>query len=342
MYALRLHRRGIATAALALLGAGLAAVTVWYFFFSGRGEEAGPPAPQFAAYVDQPTTGPSGVSTTSWVEPTAVAVAGDTFYVLDSGNDRIVAINEDGETAVVLCETGECAFLLSRPRDLVLHDGLLWVANTEAGVVNALTTSGEIRRSIELPTGPGDAEPRPSGIAFGADGTMYVADGANDRVVRFGPTGMPAGYVGEGREEDDRYTFSQPAGIDVDEQGNLYVADTGNGLVKKYSPEGRHLSAFAMVAGNPDISSPLDVVVSKDGLLFFSDLKRSIVHVFSPEARYLGILGLLDASRVDSPGVLNEPSGLDLVGDKLYVIDRQSGLYVFQFDAAYWSRASDG
>ncbi len=307
---------------------------VWYLFSDS--DEGGPPLVRLA--VEQPITGDAGIVATQWVDPAAVAANDDAIYVLDRGNNRILAINDQGEVVDVLCETGDCAFLLSDPQAMRIHADKLYVANTGAAEIVVLTLDGSLVSQIPLPADEGGPAPEPTGLAFANTGLMFVSDGATDRVLRFGVLGDFSGYLGEGLEDDARYQLSDPAGLTVDFGGNLYVSERGNGRVQKFSPAGRLLTTFWMAAGDPDVSTATDVAVAEDGTVFFSDTKRSIVHVFSQEGRYLGILGLLDATRRDSPGVLREPVGLDVVEDRLFVIDAREGLYEFEFDSSYWFR----
>ena len=92
-----------------------------------------------------------------------------------------------------------------------------------------------------------------------------------------------------------------------------------------------------MEPDNPDVSIATDVAVADDGTVFFADARRNIVQVFSQEGRYLGILGLADATRRDSPGVLAAPVGLHIDSDRLYIMDSGNGLFVFEFHSGFWT-----
>ena len=67
-----------------------------------------------------------------------------------------------------------------------------------------------------------------------------------------------------------------------------------------------------------------------------ADNKRSMVQVFSGAARWMRLLGLLDASRRDSPGALLRPFGLAIDGNEITVIDRRRGMLSFEFDPEYF------
>ena len=71
---------------------------------------------------------------------------------------------------------------------------------------------------------------RPFGIAVDSSGRIYVADTANDRVVRMDDmTGR--GWVALGTTGRGAGQFEAPRAIFVDSQGRIYVADTLNNRI---------------------------------------------------------------------------------------------------------------
>jgi uncharacterized protein (TIGR03437 family) len=84
----------------------------------------------------------------------------------------------------------------------------------------------------------------PAGIAFDAQGTLYIADSGNSRIRTvttdgnihtIAGTGLP-GFAGDGSTADFA-SFSSPLGVAVDGSGNVYVADTGNNRLRVLSPQ---------------------------------------------------------------------------------------------------------
>lgn len=83
---------------------------------------------------------------------------------------------------------------------------------------------------------------RPTGVAFGRDGAIYVADAGLNRVQKLNPDGRPLASWGqpcgvpcvprmdafEATADNGQVEFSSPCGIAVDEVGTIFVADTGN------------------------------------------------------------------------------------------------------------------
>ena len=108
----------------------------------------------------------------------------------------------------------------------------------------------------------------PLGVAYGGDGTLYVADAAAQRIrsiARDGtvrtlagggtpdPSGVwvPGGYAdGEGPAA----RFNHPAAVAVARDGRIYVADSYNHCIRAVSREGR----VSTVAGSPARSASSD------------------------------------------------------------------------------------
>ncbi len=84
----------------------------------------------------------------------------------------------------------------------------------------------------------------PAGIAFDAQGTLYIADSGNNRIRTItadgnmhtiAGSGLP-GFAGDGATADFA-SFMNPLGVAVDPSGNVYVADSGNNRLRLLSPQ---------------------------------------------------------------------------------------------------------
>lgn len=300
-----------------------------------------PLPPEFALYVKQPKPAGQGAAPWgNWVSPSAVASIDSRIFVLDTGNDRIVEVDKSGDVKAVLCESGPCQFLLKGPQALVAHDGKLYVANTGSGQVIVLLADGSVdtTRDLVVPDARGDQRISPSGIAVSPAGEIYVADTSRNLVLRIGSNRAPAAVLLDAQGENEKYQVDRPMGLALDTWENLYVANGGNGSIRKYSPAGRHLQEFSLVS-NPGFFSPAYLAVDSLGNVYFTDNRRRMVYVFRASGDLAGVVGLLDASKVDSPGVLRDPAGLHIDREMLYVADRASGLFGFRVDPAHWSTA---
>jgi hypothetical protein len=319
--------------AILVLAAGLAAV--WLFFLQDK-QASGPPAPVLETQLERPVSG--AVIATAWDRPSAVVTAGDRVYVLDTGNNRILDMDRTGAVDAVIGESGESAFLLRGPCDMAVHDGLFYIANTEAGEIAVVSAENNVVLRMPFPVDGAGPRPRPTGVHVTPDGTVYASDWESGRVAIFDANGEFVRYFGE--DTVGTFAFTNPTGLTLDADGNLYVAEFSTGGVRKISPQGRQLAVYAILPDNPGVSESTDLVIADNGFLYMADAKRSVVQVFSREARYLGIVGLLDGERIDSPIALLRPWGLAMVGNELFVIDRERGLDIFVIDPAYFTQGA--
>jgi YVTN family beta-propeller protein len=114
-------------------------------------------------------------------------------------------------------------------------DGNLYVGDFPGDLVREITPAGVVTTFATGLLGP-------SGLAFGPNGNLYVANhfGGLDEVT---PTGKVIDIA-------DGAAFDDPNGIAIDASGNVYVANEGNGTVVKVTPAGV-TSLFAAGFGDP-------------------------------------------------------------------------------------------
>jgi len=102
----------------------------------------------------------------------------------------------------------------------------------------------------------------PTDVAIDALGYVYVADGVNDRIVRF----TPAGALDAALTGPNDSPLSRPIGVAVDRDGSLWIADTGNHRLVVRAAEGQAYRTIALPAApSGKAADPTGLIVRADG-----------------------------------------------------------------------------
>ncbi|MGB2713848.1 MAG: hypothetical protein WBC51_06690 [Vicinamibacterales bacterium] len=182
-------------------------------------------------------------------------------------------------------------------------DGAIYVADAgDSNRVRRLGPDGNVSTvagSIEgYADGPA-AQARfnaPSGLALGSDGTIYVADTANNairRITRDGMVSTLAGGQGSGYRDGigTEALFNGPTGLAVDPAGRVIVADAYNDRIRAVAPDG----TVATIAGSGQrgildgqasdarFDTPCGVAVDSRGAVYVADTGNGMVRIVSPE-----------------------------------------------------------
>ena len=132
---------------------------------------------------------------------------------------------------------------------------MILVSQDVTNQVSEYTPSGT-RTSVTFGTGTagsGDGQLNaPRDAATDSAGNVYVADYANDRIAKFGPTGNWIKSWGSSGPADGQ--FKRPYGVDVDVDNKIYVADSTNHRVQIFDSSGNHLANYG--TGRPRARPP--------------------------------------------------------------------------------------
>ncbi|MDK2982308.1 MAG: hypothetical protein PWQ55_2655 [Chloroflexota bacterium] len=215
--------------------------------------------------------GISGVNPGELTSPHGLAVGPDgSFYVADSGNNRIEKFSADG----------------------VLLD-------TYGSYANAL--EGEA---------PGGTLNEPWDVAVGADGSIYVADTFNHRIQKWSANGTFLKMWGIFAQGDDPQDLWGPRSIAVAPNGNVLVTDTGNKRVLVFDRNLNYLTQFGGAgfdAGQFD--EPVGIAINAQGLVAVADTWNRRVQVFQPSEDGLSYtqVSAFDVDAWYGTGIDNKP-----------------------------------
>lgn len=224
-------------------------------------------------------------------------------YVADTRNNRIQTFDPATSAYAAFGSLGSGPGQFNRPMGVAVTSDAVYVADTENDRVQKLTRSGAPVASFS--TGLNG----PEGLEVAPDGTVWVADTQNSRLVHLSADlkdlGDGFGSLGTGNAQ-----FFNPHDLAF---GNdqMYVADTYNNRVQVYSYEGgstpppfepTYASQISAPGGHAPVY-PAGVAVTDDGTWFAADSGGSRVVTIDPATG--------DVSPVASTG-LTDPRDLEV------------------------------
>ena len=187
--------------------------------------------------------------------PLGVAAAPDGSVVAaDTDNHAIRLIGPDGWVTTVAggaygavdAQGLEARF--RHPQGVaVAPDGTVFVADTVSNTVRRVDADGTVTTLAGGPYGQGDLQAgeislrRPEAVAVGPDGTVYVADTGNDRVVGIGPSGQARTVAGRrslGSAPAPAPDLRWPTSLALAGDGTLYITDAASNVVRRASRDG--------------------------------------------------------------------------------------------------------
>jgi ABC-type branched-subunit amino acid transport system substrate-binding protein/sugar lactone lactonase YvrE len=287
------------------------------------------------------------------------------IYVAEHGN-RIRHISPDGLVST-LAGTGIAGHAdgpaldarFNLPRGLMVDlAGNVYVADTFNHCIRVIRPAGSDASSTEetVTTLAGDGEAgyrdgpaaqaqfdRPTGVALGVGGIVYVADSGNNRIRAISPDGTVSTVAGSGDRgyqdgPPDRAQFDGPQLLAIDLNGDILASDEvgfelrGNHVIRRIIPDGTVTTLAGTgqkgLADGPlaqaGFNYPGGLDVDAAGNVYVSDENNQRIRVITPQGMVYTLAGG-GAGYADGPGPEAEflwPQDLALGGaGRLYVAD---------------------
>ena len=183
-------------------------------------------------------------------------------------------------------------------------------------------------RAFHSNTWPGYSFERPTDIAFGNEGELYLSSLASENIIGFSPSGNAVQEI-----SGPFYAGLQtPLASGVDSKGNIYVSEYKEDRVRVFSKTGREIFRFGESGSGPgQFHGPTGLVIHQDSL-FAADAGNRRIQKFDLTGGFLIELG----KDLGEKAPLH-PTGLAVSSENiLYAADRDGARILrFALDGNY-------
>lgn len=163
------------------------------------------------------------------------------LWVADTSNNRIQRVSRTGEIVGAWGIQGRGPGYFTRPRGVTFHpDGRIFVADTfDSRVAGFTAEGGYFGQYGRVSSATGHAAPGgernemllPAAVTIGPRGEIWVADGHNNRLVRYAEGGEVLGTVTSGG-------LRRPTGLATGPEGSVYVASSFSNQILRFASDG--------------------------------------------------------------------------------------------------------
>lgn len=244
------------------------------------------------------------------------------IWVTDEQNNRIEEFDEAGEFIEVFGKH--------------VNESAVQAGGSESEKNLCTAASGNTCQAGEWGSGDGNLS-RPTSLAIDAEGDIWVADAANNRLERFAPDGK---YLSKfGSEGSGKGQFLEPEGIAIDPHGNIWVSDTYNGRLQEFDEAGKFIRVAGSYGFEPgQIGEPTGIEIGPWGHVWVADWLADRVVEFDENGKFIRQFGTEGMAN----GQFERPDGLTIDDrGQLWVADEsdrvqaftEKGEYVGQFGA---------
>ena len=308
-----------------------------------------------AGMADEGFSGDGGPAASAQLnKPSGIAIDEDGYvFIADRDNNRIRQIDPDGMISTFIGAkdgSGESGTegRLAAPRGVAVDaEGNVYISDKfnnrvrkidADGIITTFAGSGE-KGPFEDEDAIGDGGPAidarlrgPTGLAFDAEGNLYITDPGNHRIRKVDAQGMITTIAGSGERSfsgDEgpaaEAQFSLPVGFEIDVDGNIYIADYAypRNRIRKIDTAG-------IITTIAETASLGGVTVDADGNVYVVESSVGRVLKLSPS----GVLSIIAGSAHVGYGgdggpatlaQLDVPKGIEVDADgNVYVVDSEN------------------
>ena len=255
--------------------------------------------------------------------PRDVAFLQGKVYVADTGFNRVQVLDATDGSVLSVWSTKFATIMGISAGVNGAGSPVILAAESGTHSIKVFSPSGALLDTIG--SGPGNGAGQLNGVrdaATDANGNIYAADYANSRVVVFGPLGghiRSWGVNGTGPQQ-----LKRPYGIDLDDAGRVYVADSNN-YVHEFTQTGGFIASYGSPgegAGRFRMLRRVAVGVGPSPSVYGADLWTFKIERFAqPPSGTVGVHVDVIGGRGPADGFFNEPYGLSLTPQDLFVVD---------------------
>lgn len=249
-----------------------------------------------------------------WARGIAVDTAGN-IYIADAsgttygdtGAASILKFTPDGQTLIT-------AWPVTARGISIDANNRIYAASQFTDTVEVFDTEGNLLLSV----GNGVLND-PEDAAAGPDGSIYVADAMNSRIVKFDAGGnfvRSWGSFGSNPEQ-----FYNPVAVETDDQGNVFVTDRRNYQIKKFSSDGVLLAVVGAEGWNAGglFQEPHGIDVDPNGNVWIANYHGHDIQEFDNNLTYLRRI----EGRQSQPGEFADVRGVDIDSEhNIYIADK--------------------
>ncbi|HLY18169.1 MAG TPA: SMP-30/gluconolactonase/LRE family protein [Bryobacteraceae bacterium] len=247
------------------------------------------------------------------------------------------AYSGDGQPASQTALNMPVEVTLDAAGDLYISEaGRVRVVTAATGIINTVAGNGAFGFSGDGGSALMAVLNGPAGLAFN-NGSLYIADQANNRVRQLSPGGSIATVAGGGTAfgigdglPATSAALAAPSALAFDPAGNMYITDTHHNRVRRVDPSGM-ITTFAGNGttagfggeGNPATLTPIvlpqGVAADGAGNVYIADTSHNRVIRVDPAGNIHTVAG------TGTPGELYAPTGLALdAAGNIYIADTQN------------------